>query len=61
MKLQKAAMLCFGSYCMRAMHSWRHAVWLRRLLKRGLESHEVCASHPASTMCIDAAPALLVV
>lgn len=48
-KLQRAAMLCFGSYCQRAMGSWRHAVWLRRTLRRALESHEVvlldqCAS-----------------
>ena len=58
MKLQKAAMLCFGSYCMRAMHSWRHAVWLRRSLKRGLESHEVLDSHLTSRMCTDAASTL---
>jgi hypothetical protein len=39
--MQRAAMLCFRSYCQRAMHSWRHAVGLQRTLKRGLESHEV--------------------
>ena len=45
MKLQRAAMLCFGSYCQRAMHSWLHAVWLRRTLRRGLQSHEVVVLH----------------
>lgn len=45
-KLQKAAVLCFGSYCMRAMHSWRQAVSLRRLLKRGLQFHQVLITLP---------------
>lgn len=54
-KLQRAAMLCFGSYCQRAMHSWRHAVWLRRTLRRGLQSREVvvldqCASQDIQSL-----------
>ena len=54
-KLQRAAMLYFGSYCQRAIHSWRHAVWLRRTLRRGLQSHEVvvldqCASQDIQSL-----------